>query len=128
MVDSILNLTATTFGLGLGGGAGFFFIKWLFEYLGGRMDKRADRIDAGTDKLIENLQEQVEALLAREKVREVRLAKVEDELAECKRRHAESDAQVMRLEAILQGRGEVRDRAAAIVAAERVADRRAAKQ
>ena len=124
MVDSIVNLTATTFGLGLGGGAGFFFIKWLFEYLGGRMDKRADRIDAGTDKLIENLQKQVEDLLAREKVREVRLAKVEDDLADCKRRHAESDAEVMRLKAIMQGRGEVRDRVQSIVAAEVLADRK----
>ena len=87
------------------------------------MDKRADRIDAGTDKLIKNLQEQVDALLERERVREERLAKVEDDLAECKRRHAESEAEVMRLKAVIQGRGEVRDRVATIVAAERLADK-----
>lgn len=123
-MDSLIALATTTLGLGAGGGVGFFFVKWLFEFFGGRMDKRADRLDAGTDKLIAQLQGQVEALLEREKQHVARLEKVEDELAECKRRHAESDAEVMRLKAILQGRGEMRERAAVIVAAEKLEERR----
>ncbi|RIV79588.1 hypothetical protein [Pelagerythrobacter aerophilus] len=127
-MDSLLALGTTTLGLGAGGGVGFFFVKWLFEFFGGRMDKQADRLDAGTNLLITQLQGQVTALLEREKHREERLRVVEDELAECKRRHAESDAEVHRLKAIMQGRGEMRERAAVIVAAEKLEERRQEKK
>lgn len=123
-METAIALATTTFGLGAGGGIGFFFVKWLFEYLGGRMDKRADRLDAGTDKLIGLLQDQVASLIERGARLEARLEKVEGDLAECKARHAESDAEVMRLKAIMQGRGELRERAATIVAAEKLVERR----
>lgn len=123
-MDSLLSLAAS--GAGIGGGAtiAFLFIRWVVEYLGGRMEKRADRLDAGTATLIGQLQGQVAALLEREKHREQRLRNVEDELTECKRRHAESDAELMRLKAIQQGRGEMRDRAQVIVSAEAFEARR----
>lgn len=123
-METTLSLATTTFGLGAGGGIGFFFVKWLFEWFGGRMDKRADRLDAGTDKLIGLLQDQVASLIERGARLEARLEKVEGDLAECKKRHAESDAEVMRLKAIMQGRGELRERAATIVAAEKLVERR----
>lgn len=123
-MDSVVSLAAS--GAGIGGGAtiAFLFIKWVVEHFGGRMDKRADRLDAGTATLISQLQGQVAALLEREKMREERLSNVEGELAECKRRHADADAELMRLKAIQQGRGEMRDRAQVIVSAEAFEARR----
>jgi len=57
-----LTLATSMGGFGAGAGLAFFAVRWLFEYLGGRMDKRADRLDEGNDKLIKLLQGQVEAL------------------------------------------------------------------
>lgn len=98
--------------MGVGGGGGFFAVKWFVEWMSGRMDKREARIDGGTDKLIEALERRVEALTAR-------LDQVETDLADCKRKHAESDAEVLRLKAIIDGKGEIAQRAQAIVAADR---------
>lgn len=111
-MDNIFTVATTTLGLGAGGGAGFFFVRWLFEFLGGRMDKRADRIDAGTDKLISLMQAEMKRLSER-------VDGLEEDLRDCKRRHAESDAEVMRLKAILQGYGEAREKAQLIVSSEK---------
>lgn len=109
----------------LGGGVGIAYllirlIQWAFEYWGARMDKKADRIDEGNDKLIKLLQGQVRELLEREKDREAASltrrelleAKIEKvqaevvtlraELAECKARHSESEAEVKHLKAEIE--------------------------
>lgn len=109
----LMESIGTVAALGAGGGGGFFMVKWLFEYFAGRHDAREQRIDGGTDKLIERLERRVEALTAR-------LDKVESDLSDCKRKHAESDAEVLRLKAIIDGKGEIAQRAAQVVAADRV--------
>lgn len=118
-MEQFLNIAGTATAITTGGGVGYFFVKWLFEYLGGRMDKRADRIDAGMDKLITRMETQIEGLIERGKDLEERLARVEGDLAECKSKHAESEAEVARLKAAMQGYGEARDKAQLIIAAER---------
>ncbi|SFG08550.1 hypothetical protein SAMN05518801_10743 [Novosphingobium sp. CF614] len=101
---------------GAAAGGGFGVIKWGLEFLGGRMDKREAAIDAGTQMLIASLEARLNALTAR-------LDKVETELADCRRKHAEAEAKVMRLEAMQQGYGRAREQAALIVAAERLEQR-----
>ncbi len=101
--------------MGGGAGGGFLAVKWLIEWVAGRLDKREARIDAGTDKLIQALERQVEALSKR-------LEAVENSLADCQRKHAESEATVLRLQAIIDGKGEIAQRAQAIVAADRLAE------
>lgn len=103
-------------GAGAAAGGGFGIIKWIFEYIGGRMDKRADRLDADTRFVIDQLR----AELARVSTR---LDRVETELADCQTKHAQAEAKVMQLEARQQGYSEARDRAQTILAAERLADR-----
>lgn len=103
-------------GAGAAAGGGFASIKWVFEFVGGRMDKRADRLDADTRFVIDQLR----AELGRTNQR---LDRVETELADCQHKHAEAEAKVMRLEARQQGYSEARDRAQTILAAERLADR-----
>ena len=105
--------------LGAGGvaGVGFAFAKWLLEYVGGRMDKRAAALDQDTRFVIENLKAEVGRLLSRVEV-------LEHGLAECHSKHAAAEAELARHKAILQARGEIRERAQLIVAAERTEERR----
>jgi hypothetical protein len=89
-LESIASLT----GLGASTGFGFYMIKWLVEYFGGRMDKRTAALDAGTDRLMKLLEARVDELTKR-------VSTVERELAECQSKHAESEAKAARLEALI---------------------------
>ena len=111
MPDWLANVPAwASFGVGAGGG--FVAFKFLLEWLAGRMDKQREGIDAGTQRLIAGLEKRLEAVT-------VRLDDVEKELADCKRRHAESEAEVLRLKAIMRGMGDARQHAQLIVSSEK---------
>lgn len=99
----------------LGGGAagGFAAVKWLFEWLAGQRDKRQDRLEARADKLIESLEKRIETLTER-------IDTVEHLLADCQRLHSKAEADVLRLEALVQAQGEIRQAAAGVVALERL--------
>lgn len=110
MPDWLSNVPAwASFGVGAGGG--FVAFKFFLEWIAGRMDKRSDAIDAGTQRLIDGLEKRLTAVTER-------LDLVEKELADCKRRHAESEAEVLRLKAIMQGQGDARQHAQLIVSNE----------
>lgn len=102
--------------LGGGAGGGFFIVKWFAEWFAGRLDKREARLDATSDKLIASLETRLETLTGR-------IDTLEKMLADCQKQHAKSDAEVMRLSAIVDAQGEIRQRAAAVVAADRLAQR-----
>lgn len=89
-VDNVASASAVS----VSGGAGFFALKWLVEYFGGRMDKRAAALDAGTQRLMERLEARVDELTKR-------VTTVEKELADCQTKHAESEAKAARLEALI---------------------------
>lgn len=92
---------------------GFFVIKWFAEWIAGRNDKREARIDATSDKLIGSLEKRIETLTER-------LDTVERLLSDCQKMHAKSEADVMRLTAIIEAQGEIRQRAAGVVALDRL--------
>lgn len=122
-VSELLESGLGWVGLGAGGGASFFTLKWFIDWLGGRVDKREATLDAGvqrldvaTQRLIENLQKRLDDVTDRMSV-------VEHELAECRTQHATAAAEVMQLRAMVQGFGDARQQAANIVAAERTMDR-----
>lgn len=92
--NSLMEVAASATGVGVSGGAGFFALKWLVEYFGGRMDKRAAALDAGTQRLMERLEARVDELTKR-------VTTVEKELADCQSKHAESEAKAARLEALI---------------------------
>ncbi|GGN49422.1 hypothetical protein GCM10011349_20020 [Novosphingobium indicum] len=104
-------------GAGAAAGGGFGIIKWVFEYVGGRMDKRADRLDEDTRFVIDNLRAEVERLKD-ERVEDARrlddaFARIDEmrrELDDCNRKHAEAEARVKHLEAMQQGYGDARQR------------------
>lgn len=122
-MDELLATLPGWVGLGAGGGASFFTLKWFIDWLGGRVDKREATLDAGvqrldlaTQRLIENLQKRLDDVTER-------MSNVEHELAECRTQHADARAEVMQLRALVQGLGDARQQAANIVAAERSMDR-----
>jgi hypothetical protein len=122
-VNHALEAIPTWIGGGAGAGAGFFALKWIFEWAGGRVDKReaaavanAERLDSATQVLIQNLEDRMNSLTDR-------LDHVETELANCRTQHAQCESELGRLRAIVQGMGESRQQAAVIVAGERVIDR-----
>ena len=99
----------------LGGGAagGFAAVKWLFEWLAGQRDKRQDRLEARADKLIESLEKRIETLTER-------IDTVEHLLADCQRLHSKAEADVLRLTALVEAQGEIRQQAQRVVAADRL--------
>jgi hypothetical protein len=110
--------TAASWGAsGFGAGLGFFFVRWVAIFVAGRWDRKEAQLDAGTKLLIEQLQKQIAGLLDR-------LTQVEHDLADCKKMHAQSEADRLRLEAMLQGMGDARQHAALIVGAEKAKERR----
>lgn len=111
-------LVATTSG-GLSIGVGIYAaremgrgIRWLIEFFTGRQDKRQEHIDSVTKELIEALRVEIGGL--RERV-----AAAEKSLLECQKRHSESEAKVVRLEAMLAGFGDARQHAQLIVSEEK---------
>lgn len=116
-------LVATTSG-GLSIGVGIYLartlgrgVSWLLVFVTGRQDKRQATIDEAQSELIQTLRNDVAEL--RERV-----TGTERQLRECERKHAESEAKVMKLEALLAGLGDARQHAQLIVSEEK---RRAAK-
>lgn len=75
-----------------GGSAGVMFwaIRWFVEWMGGRADKRQDRIDSKTDSLIEKLEARVDEL-------QTRVDAAEIDLLECKKMHIVAEGELMRL-------------------------------
>jgi hypothetical protein len=101
---------------GIGAGIGFFAVRWLCVFMAGRWDKKEAQLDAATKLLIEQLQTQVGGLIGR-------LVQIEKDLADCKRMHSESEADRMRLNALLQGMGDARNHAQLIIADEKRKDK-----
>lgn len=107
-VFSAVDATANGIGIGLG----FFFIRWAVIFMAGRWDKKEAQLNEGTKLLIDQLSEQNTALFER-------LVIVERGLAECKEEHAQCRAEVMELKGFLHGRGNARQEAQLIIAAEK---------
>lgn len=117
-------------GLGAGGVLAVHLIKWLIEYVGGRVDKREAAIEArtahldeATQALIDHLQQQITDQAERFGAVLTRLDHVEAELETCRSQHAEAEARAKRYEGLAQGMGDAREAAALILASDRLADR-----
>lgn len=90
-------------------GSGF---RWIVEFFTGRLDKQQAHNDEVSQRQFDRLEKEIASLTAR-------VTNAETSLLECTRKHAESEAHVLRLEAMLQGAGDARQHAALIVASEK---------
>lgn len=82
---------------GLGVGAGAYFLKWFFEWLGGRVDRReeaverrAEQVDAGIQALIQHLQRQISDLTTE-------LHSLADKLDACEKKHEQAQEELRAL-------------------------------
>lgn len=122
-LETIAQTTGAWTAAGVGAGGGFMLIRWLLDFIGARADKReaaqvasAERLETSTYKLIDNLESRLNSLT-------MRLDNVESELVQCRAQHAQCEAELSRLRAVVQGLGDAKQKAAVIVAGERVTDR-----
>lgn len=119
-------------GAGAGGTFGLTFVavRWCANFIAGRLDRKEDRLDADMAGLIDGLKERVDALTTSERELRQELTasreefrayqrETDEQLRECRRKHAESEAEVMQLRAMLQGYGDARNLAQANVAADK---------
>lgn len=117
MVDAegIAPLLLQGSSMGAGFAGSFFILRWAAQFITGRMDRREERLDTSTTKLIDGLEKRVDDLTER-------LIAAEKAVAECKEQHLASEFERNRLSALLQGYGDARQQAALIVAAEKKAE------
>lgn len=133
MIDTGLALSTAVYGgtAGVGLGLALAFVRWLAVFIAGRQDQKEAHLDAGTARLIAGLERRIAEMTEREGLRERHLAEreaawdrwreeVEQELADCRRRDAEKDGEIMRLRAILQGYGDAKQLAQLQIAADKV--------
>lgn len=115
---------------GLGVGAGIIIarqigrgISWLLVFFTGRSDRKEAVVDAGMNLLLASLKEEVARLNA--DCSELRVWRMEDRmlLRDCERKHAESEAEVMKLKAMMQGYGDARQTAQLMMAADKSKDK-----
>lgn len=110
-------------GAGAAAGGSFGVIKWVAEFIATRVDKRADALDKDTRFIIESLRAEVDRLSARVASLEHSNEQMREDLADCQRKHGAAEARVEGLLAQQQARGEERQRAQLIIAAERAETR-----
>jgi hypothetical protein len=117
-MNAVLSQLPGWAALGAGTGGGFFIVKWFFDALFGRLNTRETALDKATEALIGGLNERVVSLTQR-------IDFVERGWRKCEKQHSETEAAFLRLQAVVEGRGEIRQMAARTVAldrAEREAD------
>lgn len=126
MISSGGVLTTLALGGSAGFGLGFSFlvVRWLATFIAGRMDKKEEQLDAGMQRLFSGMEQEIERLSGECKDLRARISEHGRELADCRRKHAESEAEVMQLKAMMQGHGDARQYAQLIVAAEKQGDKK----
>lgn len=106
--------------LGVSGGGGFYIAKWLLEKIFARWDKKEEMIDHATSVLVVQLKTQVEDLGKRLDAAYTQIGSLQEQLMECKNTHAETGAELLKVRAMLELKGQVDQRAAQVVAADRL--------
>ena len=122
MTDALIP-SAVQFGAatGLSLGVVLAMVRWAATFLANRHDVREAHLDSSHDKLISRLEAQIESLTDRFDKAMVRIDQVEDELVDCRRKHAEADAELKGLRAILKAQGSMRQEAQVLIAADKIA-------
>lgn len=106
--------------LGVSGGGGFYIAKWLVEKIFARWDKKEEMLDTATSVLVVQLKTQVEDLGKRLDAAYLQIGTLQEQLMDCKNNHAETGAELLKVRAMLELKGQVDQRAAQVVAADRL--------
>ena len=121
--EGVLNTLAYGGSAGMGLGFAFLVVRWFATFIGGRIDQKEAHLDNATRALMEGLRGEITRLADAEKELRAEFMsyrrETDKQLRECERKHSQSEAEVARLKAIMQGYGEAREKAQLIVASER---------
>jgi len=107
-------ITVIASGLGqmavLGGaaGGGFSVVKWVLEFLSKRADKKAERLDADTRFVIDNLRTEFTRVSDRLGKAEDHILDLRKSLNECEAKHSKAEAEVSRLSVLVEGYAKAR--------------------
>jgi hypothetical protein len=97
---------------GIGIGGAFLFVKWVADFIAKRTDRREDRVDAGMRALLDDHREEIDRL-------KQDCVSLREGLAECERKHTESEQEVSRLRGMMQGYGDAKQLAQMNAAADK---------
>lgn len=106
MIPNVMSQLPAFIALGAGGGGGFYGLKWLIQWVTGRLDRRQQNLDSQQDALNSGWAEYRHTLEETVKGHAARIGVLEGQVRECREREIEWMALAKRLEAILQGLGE----------------------
>lgn len=111
-----LTMLAYGGGTGVGIAVGLQFVKWLLTFLTGRMDRQQEHLDESMRGLIDGLRAEIDRMKLDAVQDRKEIAECRADLRRCERKHADSEATVARLEALMQGMGDARQHAQLIIA------------
>lgn len=106
--------------LGVSGGGGFYIAKYLLEKIFARWDKKEEMLDTATSVLVLQLKTQVEDLGKRLDNAYAQIGGLQEQLMDCRQHHSETSAELLKVRAMLDLKGQVDQRAAQVVAADRL--------
>lgn len=108
---------------GLGAGGGLYFVRWLILWLGGVTERRAAANDVQRAELDQSWKGYRLTLEARLEKSDERIDRLEREVEECHSSKRETEAQLARLQAYVDGEGQARHLGAVVAAHDRMIDR-----
>jgi hypothetical protein len=111
-----------TGGLSIGGG--LYGMRWLILWLTGRADRRELVVEAERAELDQGWKSYRLVLEARLEKQDARIERLEAEVEECHVAKRQTEAQLTRLQAYVDGEGQARQVGAAVAAYDRLVDRK----
>jgi uncharacterized protein (DUF2342 family) len=108
-IGSVISATLPQLAVaGASAGGAFGIVKWFAEFFSKRADARADRLDADTRFVIENLRAEFSRVSTRMAAAEDHITDLREKLILCESKHGQSEAQVAKLTALLEGYAQLR--------------------
>ena len=108
---------------GVGAGGGLYFVRWLILWLGGVTERRAAANDVQRAELDQSWKGYRLTLEARLEKSDERVDRLEREVEECHASKRDTEAQLARLQAYVDGEGQARQMGAVVAAHDRLIDR-----
>ncbi|PHQ63171.1 MAG: hypothetical protein COC10_07655 [Sphingobium sp.] len=107
-----------------GAGGGLYFVRWLILWITGITERRAVANDAQRAELDQSWKAYRTVLEERLGRQDERIERLETEVEECHASKRDTEAQLARLQAYVDGEGQARQAGAAAAAYDRMIDRR----
>lgn len=119
----LVNDVAQVAAGGLSVGGGLYGMRWLILWMTGRADRREKVVEAERAELDQGWKSYRLVLEARLEKQDGRIERLETEVEECHMAKRQTEAQLARLQAYVDGEGQARQAGAVVAAYDRLIDR-----